>query len=109
MPEERMDGCGLFGTRWAWIIFLVLILLLLGTWGGPVIRSLTQPSEQPDRYQWELSSQTSQGPDDEPGPWLVRLPIDCGNAYWGTDPVDSLRQHYRPVWSALTVWPIWPI
>ena len=34
MPEERMDGCGLFGTRWAWIIFLVLILLLLGTWGG---------------------------------------------------------------------------
>lgn len=36
MPEERDPGggCGLFGSRWAWIIFLVLILLLMGTWGG---------------------------------------------------------------------------
>lgn len=36
MPEERTDslGGGLFGGRWAWIVFLVLILLLMGTWGG---------------------------------------------------------------------------
>ena len=36
MPEDRTDsGCGgLFGGRWVWIIFLVLILLLMGTWGG---------------------------------------------------------------------------
>jgi hypothetical protein len=25
---------GFFGWRQAWIIFLILILLLLGTWGG---------------------------------------------------------------------------
>lgn len=27
-------GKGAFGTQTAWIVFLVLILLLLGTWGG---------------------------------------------------------------------------
>jgi hypothetical protein len=25
-----------FGTQQAWIIFLILILLLLGTWGGQI-------------------------------------------------------------------------
>jgi hypothetical protein len=36
MPEERSPdpGVGLFGTRQAWILFLILILLLLGTLGG---------------------------------------------------------------------------
>jgi hypothetical protein len=33
MPEERDPG-GFFGSRQAWIIFLILILLLMGTWGG---------------------------------------------------------------------------
>lgn|GEM_PF-1787402 len=33
MAEEREPG-GIFGTRIAWIVFLVLILLLLGTFGG---------------------------------------------------------------------------
>ncbi len=38
MPEERKPdpgvGVGLFGTRQAWILFLILILLLMGTFGG---------------------------------------------------------------------------
>lgn len=35
MTAERDPGGGLFyGTRQAWIVFLVLILLLMGTFGG---------------------------------------------------------------------------
>ena len=33
MPEERDPG-GFFGSRQAWIIFLILILLLMGTGAG---------------------------------------------------------------------------